>query len=215
MLLVAVPHSGRAAAMSEQCLTAARTAASETGVPFEVLVAIAQTETGRRIDGSVQPWPWAVNLEGQGHWFATRAEAFDFAAQAQAQGGRSFDVGCFQINERWHGENFASLTEMFEPLANARYAARFLRSLYRETGDWSAAAGAYHSRTPGLADGYRQIFDRHLAAIGGAGAGSPELLAALDQPASPDPGRVNSYPLLRATGGTGSLGSLVPIFGGS
>jgi soluble lytic murein transglycosylase-like protein len=67
-----------------------------------------------------------------------------------ARGARSYDVGCFQINYRWHGQHFASLDQMFDPDANAAYAARFLSELYAEFGDWSRAAGAYHSRTPVL-----------------------------------------------------------------
>lgn len=215
LLFGAVPSAGHSSGASDHCVAAARSASQETGVPFSVLMAIAKTETGRRIDGSVQSWPWAVNLEGQGHWFATRAEAHEFAAAALAEGGRSFDIGCFQINERWHGENFTSLADMFEPLTNARYAAKFLRDLYHETGDWSAAAGSYHSRSPDLAQNYRQIFDRHLAASAEGSAEAEVLLAASDAPPIDAPARENTYPLLRATGGTGSLGSLVPIFGGS
>ena len=65
-----------------------------------------------------------------------------------AAGRRSFDVGCFQINYHWHGHNFPSLEAMFDPDTGADYAARFLQSLYAERGNWSAAAGAYHSQTP-------------------------------------------------------------------
>ena len=30
-------------------------------------------------------------------------------------GQPSFDVGCFQLNYKWHGEHFASIDQMFEP----------------------------------------------------------------------------------------------------
>ena len=47
---------------------------------------------------------------------------------------------------------------MFDPDMNALYAARFLSELYREFGDWTGAAGAYHSRTPEYADRYKVKF---------------------------------------------------------
>ena len=43
--------------------------------------------------------------------------------------------------------NFPSVESMFDPATGADYAAQFLRSLYR-LGNWSTAAGAYHSQTP-------------------------------------------------------------------
>jgi hypothetical protein len=136
-------------------------------VPQEVLHAISLTETGRRDGGKLRPWPWAVNREGQGHWFKTRDEALAFAKKSIAEGRKSFDVGCFQINYHWHGANFPSIEAMFEPEAGADYAARFLQDLYSESGSWSRAAGSYHSRTPQYANIYRARFDRILGDIGG------------------------------------------------
>jgi hypothetical protein len=143
--------------------------AAKAGVPPAVLKAIALTETGRRKDGRLRPWPWAVNREGQGYWFASREAALAFARRSLAEGRRSFDLGCFQINYHWHGHNFPSLEAMADPEIGADYAARFLRALHDEFGSWSAAAGAYHSRTPELAARYRARFDTILASLGGAG----------------------------------------------
>ena len=89
------------------------------------------------------------------------------AVQAlQAAGIRSIDVGCMQVNLFYHPTAFASLDEAFDPLANARYAARFLAVLYRREGTWPAAAAAYHSQTPALGAAYAQ---RVMAAWPGAG----------------------------------------------
>ena len=78
---------------------------------------------------------------------------------------------------------------MFDPDTGADYAAQFLRSLYAERGDWSAAAGAYHSQTPTRASVYRARFDRILAGLGGApltvaAAAEPEAVAPAE-PATP------------------------------
>ncbi|MEX2520268.1 MAG: lytic transglycosylase domain-containing protein [Paracoccaceae bacterium] len=147
------------------CDAAAERGAERGEAPIEILRALTRTETGRRMDGALRPWPWTVNMEGEGFWFDNRAEALDFVTRRHAQGARSFDIGCFQINFRWHGEAFASLNEMFDPIINARYAARFLGELKAEGGDWRAAIGRYHSRTPSFANKYADRFEAILARL--------------------------------------------------
>jgi hypothetical protein len=201
---------------SDICLSAARDAAAQSGVPLSVLIAISQTETGRRQDGETRPWPWTVNMEGEGHWFDSRDEALAYVFENYNRGARSFDVGCFQINFRWHGDHFNSIEEMFDPAENAAYAAQFLTQLHAESGDWSTAAGAFHSRTESEAAGYRTTFDTYHAAAMAAGADSgnygsgatPLLLAAAETERQP---RINSFPLLQSGTGNRSLGSLVPL----
>ena len=106
LLLAAVlllPHPGAAmdpdpnAALCESAIAAG---ARRAGVPPQVLYAIALTETGRKSGGRVRPYPWAINREGKGYWFKTREEALAFGQQSLAEGRRSFDVGCVQINYR-------------------------------------------------------------------------------------------------------------------
>jgi len=132
------------------------------------LLAITRVETGRQGRDGIDPWPWAVNLDGQGHWFATEVEAWRFVYDAFRRGARDFDIGCFQINYRWHGARFTSIEAMFDPFTNARYAATFLTDLYRETGDWEGAVRAYHSRTPEKAALYAARFAEVLAGIDAA-----------------------------------------------
>jgi hypothetical protein len=209
------------------CEEAAARAAAASGVPVSVLRAIALTETGRTKHGAFRPWPWTVNMEGRGVWFDTYEEARDYVVQQHTRGARSYDVGCFQINYRWHGQHFASVEQMFDPDANARYAARFLSDLYQELGDWSRAAGAYHSRTPSFAGRYRERFDRIrarlVAATGESGPGEAVATAAPAPdasqvppvapaaPANPLEVRDNRFPLLLATGAERGLASLVPM----
>jgi hypothetical protein len=150
------------AAMCERAIV---NGARRGGVPPEVLYAISLTETGRMTGGRLRPWPWAINREGKGHWFKNREEAVAFGKQSLADGRKSFDVGCVQINYRWHGHAFPSLDDMFDPEWTATYAAQFLRTLYEERGDWSAAAGAYHSLSPEFATVYRKRFDKLLASL--------------------------------------------------
>jgi len=214
--------------LPQLCEQAAARASASSGVPLSVLRAIALTETGRTREGSFRPWPWTVNMEGKGVWFDSFEEARAYVAKHHARGARSYDVGCFQINYRWHGQHFASLDQMFDPDANAAYAARFLSELHAELGDWSRAAGAYHSRTPYFAGKYRTRFDRIrgrlLAASGGAEpdvavaradqgwtAGATPGTAAAPAPAPEVEIRDNRFPLLLATGSDRGLASLVPF----
>ncbi len=193
-------HSAPGVETAALCDQAAQRAARAEGVPLKVLRAIARVETGRTVDGALHPWPWTVNREGQGYWFASASEAKSYVFNIFKSGVRSFDVGCFQINYRWHGSAFRSIEAMFDPDENATYAARFLNELYAELGSWPAAAGAYHSRTEHLAASYSNRFQTVLAQLEGARVDSDPFTAS----ASPLISRP-STPAART-----ALGSLVP-----
>lgn len=145
---------------SSVCDAVADVAAREAGLPPAMLRALTRTETGRARAGRLTPWPWTVNMEGAGHWFDDRDAALAFARRHHARGATSFDVGCFQINYRWHHKAFTSVEAMFDPLENARYAAKYLLELRDEGGGWDAAIGRYHSRTPTRAQKYVARFKR-------------------------------------------------------
>ncbi|MCA0995409.1 transglycosylase SLT domain-containing protein [Alloyangia pacifica] len=184
---------------SLRCDSAALEAAQALGVPVPMMRAITRVETGRRQNGQLRPWPWTVNLGGDGHWFNSAAEARAFASAHVARGRQNIDIGCFQVNYRWHGRAFASTDQMFDPEANALYAARFLKRLYAETGGWDAAVAAYHSRTPEYARRYMARYRSVLAAVEGA-------------PLPPLQDTQNRYPLLQPGGPSArSLGSLTPL----
>ncbi len=156
---------GRAEAYASVCEQAALQAAAESGVPPDILTALTLTETGRKLNGRLRPWAWSVNAEGAGNWHDDPRSLLAFAEERVRQGRTNMDLGCFQINYRWHGDQFASLSDMLDPLSNARYAARFVRELYGESGDWRAAAGAFHSKTPQYATKYLARFDQLRAML--------------------------------------------------
>lgn len=175
------------------CIEAAAAASLQTGVPHSVLVAIATLESGR----NNKPWPWTVNFGGEGRWFDNRAEAAASAEQALRDGATNMDIGCFQLNYRWHASAFISLEDMLDPSRNATYAAEYLSRQYSQTGDWALAAAAYHSATPDRARVYQHKFEATYARL--ASNAEPEALVA----------RTNSFPLLVA-GSAGQNGSLFP-----
>lgn len=236
-----VPSQGYAKPDDTQiCDAAAQDGARTHEVPLDVLRALTRTETGRAKGGKLSPWPWTVNMEGAGFWFDTRAEALAFVRKRHAGGARSFDVGCFQINFRWHGDAFESIEAMFDPIINARYAARFIAELKSEGRDWTSAAGAYHSRTPGFAEKYKDRFTRILAQLSPMDQIAPTRLAAMvsqqttgagDGPRMPGgvfaSGPAHSNPdrarhiarggvrlTMFATGGGGILTAATPLIGG-
>ncbi|MFV0360123.1 transglycosylase SLT domain-containing protein [Tropicimonas sp.] len=131
-------------------------AASEAGVPRELMRAVALVESGRGAGARRMPWPWTVHADGRGMWFPDRKSAEVFVRRRSAGDDPNFDIGCFQLNYRWHGDRFPTVESMLDPRENAEYAARFLSGLFQELGSWEAAARAYHSRTPEHADRYWQ-----------------------------------------------------------
>jgi len=199
VLALSAPLSVTAAPdTSRQCDLAAANAAERSGVPIDILLAITRVETGRG-GPDLSPWPWALNADGQGTWYDTKEEAVAAATSHLTDGTGTFDVGCFQLNIRWHGENFTDLADMFDPEENANHAATFLMELYQESADWSEAVSAYHSRTEPLAEAY---LEKVKAVLNGPAPGQMQ---------DPEPvARQNLFPLLQA-GDQGSAGSLVPL----
>lgn len=199
------------AEVSSICDSAAVFASRESGVPLDVLLAITLTETGRTEGGRLRPWPWTVNMEGIGKWFDNLQDARAYVDKNYARGAVSFDIGCFQINYKWHGDAFSSVEDMFDPVSNARYAASFLKDLFEEYGDWSKAAGAYHSRTPKYANRYRARFDRIRGNLDPRPA-SADLVVALSEPTPKEviAVRANNFPLLKRSEARNGP-SLVPL----
>lgn len=182
---------------STLCDRSAQRAADATGVPANILFAISRVETGRDTGRGPEPWPWAVNQAGKGHWFPTEGDAVEFVTSELAQGASNIDIGCFQLNYRWHSGRFSTLADMFDPDENALQAARFLAELQKEGRDWRGAVAAYHSRSQGPAEVYLARFD---SVVAGASVAVPSVQG----------DRENFFPLLRI-GQKGGNGSLVPV----
>jgi hypothetical protein len=149
LLVVAalLPVSARAGAPAYLCLDAGVVAERNWTLPPDLIHAIGRVESGRpdKATGRVSAWPWTVNANGSGFWFASRVEAVVFVRTLQSLGVRLIDVGCFQIDLFHHPAAFSSLEQAFDPAANADYAGRFLTELRFRTGGWAAAIAGYHS----------------------------------------------------------------------
>lgn len=185
------------------CDQAAMNAAQAYGVPPQLMLAITRVETGRSHEGTLEPWPWAVNQAGQSYWFDSSDEASTFINDTVNAGISNIDIGCFQLNLRWHGENFASPNVMLDPWQNADYAARFLVENHRRKGNWIDAVAAYHSETPAYAEIYVEKIERALERLHQAPIEQDRDNAGLAPP------RENRFPLLQPGNGM-ALASLVP-----
>ena len=150
--------AGPAPSEIQLCRAAIAGAERAGRVADKLMAAIGMVESGRRDPrtGAVGPWPWTINAEGAGQFFETKELAIAAVQALQARGVRSIDVGCMQINLMYHPTAFATLEAAFDPVTNARYAARFLKALYARTADWSSTAAAYHSAVPERAVIYAQ-----------------------------------------------------------
>ena len=184
--LATVPGArAQPAEQGQLCRAGIRAAEANAGIPAHLLMAIGRAESNRAdpITGVFHPWPWTINAEGRGSFFPDRAAAIAAVRQLQAQGVRSIDIGCMQINLRHHPNAFASLEEAFDPVANTRYAARFLSELRAELGDWNRASAAYHSRTPEFGSRYQARVAELWAQESRSPAPVPATLAGAPRPA--------------------------------
>jgi soluble lytic murein transglycosylase-like protein len=123
------------------CEKEIQAAAAKYGIPEGILYSVGLTETGRK--GSLSQW--AMNVEGKAFFPASMQDAMTLFASAKGQGAKLIDIGCMQINHYFHGENFTSPQQMFDPKTNVEYAAKFLRNLHERHETWTMAVARYHA----------------------------------------------------------------------
>lgn len=134
------------------CELAALRVEATQKLPRALLASVALAESGRyiRATGKTHSWPWTINAEGRAYYLPNKQTAVRKARELLDQGIRSMDIGCMQVNLRYHPDAFASLEDAFDPLTNMGYAALFLSRLSNQAGSWPKAIGRYHSESPAL-----------------------------------------------------------------
>jgi hypothetical protein len=176
LALAAAPARAEPDAPYAACEAAIAAAEKAPRIPDKLMPAISRVESGRldSLTKRVRAWPWTINVEGAGFFFDNKEQAIDAVRTLQARGVRSIDVGCMQVNLMHHPNAFANLGEAFDPAANARYAARFLSALFRQTGDWNLATANYHSANADRGEDYqRRVFGRVMTPMGAKGTPAP------------------------------------------
>jgi soluble lytic murein transglycosylase-like protein len=141
LAILATVSTSDARASSGLCEREIARAAARYGVPEGILYSVGLTETGRK--GSLQPW--ALNIEGKAIFARSPDEALAVFQEARARGAELIDLGCMQINQRYHGDQFSSLDAMLDPEKNVDYAARFLARLHAKHVTWTMAVARYHA----------------------------------------------------------------------
>ena len=90
----------------------------------------------------------------------SEADALDLLTKLSNSGKTNVDVGCMQLNIKWHAKYFSNFSEMLSPTHNTLYAAKYLEQLYKETGSWMKAVKYYHSRNPKYNELYYAKFSK-------------------------------------------------------
>jgi Transglycosylase SLT domain len=187
-----------AAHQGQLCIGPIRAAERAFDLPAGLLMAVALTETGRRVGDVLTPWPWSINAAGEGAWLEHRRAAIERTRALQASGVESIDVGCMQVNLKWHEAAFDSLESAFDPRTNVTYAARHLKELRARSRNWLEAAGHYHSADPAQARAYLARLNRNWSAVLDGGEGGRMLLP-------PAPGQIALGFVLAQPGAGGPL----------
>lgn len=141
LALTASTSDVRAQQATAVCERQIQNAARMYGIPEGILYSVGLTETGRK--GSLSAY--AMNIEGKAYFPASLPEALQLFAQAKNAGAKLIDIGCMQINHYYHGAEFASVQDMFDPARNVQYAALFLRKLHDQHETWTMAVARYHA----------------------------------------------------------------------
>lgn len=161
MLLIAFGDASSVRAST--CAEAARSAEQRRGLPAGLLGAVGAVESGG--------WGWSVNgNDGMpGRRFTSADAAMRFTEELLGSGQRTIDLGCFQVDLRYHPDAFQRWQDAFDGDRNADAAADILIHLHAQTGDWSRAVALYHSADPLRGQSY-------LQAVMNAWSGGPGLV---------------------------------------
>ena len=115
-LVVMAPSASAAGSVPEGY----RRVAQVHGIPSALFYAVALAESGKRIDGlrTLRPWPWTLNVHGDGRFYASRRAAVAALQEALASGRSSVDIGLMQVNWRYHGAARGRIEDALEPVTS-------------------------------------------------------------------------------------------------
>ena len=119
----------------------------EYNLPNKLLTSIALVESGIKKNNDFRSLPWTLNVSGKSIYFDTKEEILSYLKN-NIEKKKSIDVGCMQINTKYHLKNFKDLNQIIEPAENVKYAAIFLSDLYKKYRSWNEAIARYHSSVP-------------------------------------------------------------------
>jgi len=131
-------------------------AAHSSGVPLDLLVAVAGAESGYH--------PWALNIAGREVYCHSREEA-----ERLLDTSDNVDIGLMQINWPWWGRRLGvSKRDLLDPNTNLIYGARILKECLNRRGSIWRRISDYHSGSTQERDRYNhQVYDTYLRYLRG------------------------------------------------
>ena len=120
----------------------------QTDIPKGLLLGIGKAEAIRKINNKYIIWPWTINHAGKSLFFDNKEQMKNYVFKNLKRKDFNIDVGCMQINIKWHKKNFKKISDMFEVNPNISYAASFIKQLKNKHGSWDKAIKHYHSSDP-------------------------------------------------------------------
>ena len=134
---------------NKSCEKVIETIEDYTDIPKNLLLSIGKSESGRILKNNKHViWPWTVNHAGKSLFFDTKKQMQKYVLKHVELNDYNLDVGCMQINLKWHKNNFKKISDMFAIEPNVSYAASFLLQLKNKHGSWDKAIKHYHSSDP-------------------------------------------------------------------
>ena len=143
LLLFASPVEGK----DSSCNYFTEKYTKKFNLPNKLLTSISLVESGVKRGDNYISWPWSLNIGGKSKYFEDKLATIKFIKNSK-KSKNNFDLGCMQINFKYHGKNFKSISDILDPDKNVEYAAKFLRSLYTRHRSWNEAISRYHSSEP-------------------------------------------------------------------
>ena len=154
-----IPQAG------DVCGIALAKAENKYQIKKDLLQTIASVESGRWDKKKEQriAWPWTVQSNGKGHFYNSKDEAIAAVKELMDKGVTNIDVGCMQINLKYHKNAFKNVEEALDPEKNVDYSAKYLLGLYRQSKNWTTAAMQYHSKNHTDGEIYKKKLEKHYA----------------------------------------------------
>ena len=148
-LLLGLQNSLASSEIKNRCENIINKIESLTDIPKGLLLGIGKTEAGRvSAKKELIVWPWTVNHAGKSLFFDNKKQMSNYVLKHLLKGDKNLDVGCMQVNLKWHKHNFKKVSDMFSIEPNISYAASFLLQLKNTHNTWDEAIKHYHSSDP-------------------------------------------------------------------
>ncbi len=166
-----------------RCEYLAKDAEKKYGLPENILLSISRVESGyQKVAGVIRAWPWTLNAGGESSYFQTKEDALRSLEERIRKGVKNVDIGCMQLNYRWHKDFFNNLSDMINPIKNVDYAARFLNKLHQRHRSWEKAVKYYHSSKSKFNVKYYRKVKAVWKKENNESSLAPKLLAAVVEP---------------------------------